>query len=124
MNSAVSASEALTGWVALCTVPGCTRPTVSCRTAGNGAVRANASGPDPAAAMTAVAPSAPTAIRRPAVAGAAGLVGGGVGACCGWACLGWAGCPGRAGCRERAGEDGRPERAERQHEPGVGQQER
>ena len=61
LNSAVSASEALTRWVGFCTLPGWTRAIVTDRTAGNGAVRANASGPEPAAAANAAMPSAPRA---------------------------------------------------------------
>ena len=73
------------------------------RTAGNGAVRANASGPDPTAAATAATPSAPSAMRRPTggLLAAAGGCGGG-----------------------RAGQEGRAEHAEDQQQPGVGQQER
>src|SRR3984885_4514833 len=74
LNSAVSASEALTRWVGFCTLPGWTSAIVTWRTAGNGAVSANASGPDPTAAANAATPSAPSAIR-PAVAGTGGAAG-------------------------------------------------
>src|ERR1700723_1272521 len=65
LNSAVSDSEALTRWVGFCTLPGWTRAIVTDRTAGNGAVRANASGPEPAATANAAMPRAPRAMRWP-----------------------------------------------------------